>query len=158
MFFIHSTVFLFVNLDGIFVPPSNWLHTVWIYFVCNYLKEFVFSHDKAGNSLKEYFHALEMEKRIYMWYLHIRRHFNGVIFLFWCENTMGDMLILINNLLRLNLVNFDWNWQTKCKKVLIAIDYNGHTDYIALIQYTLFWRRHNDVQTWNPDGWPGDFH
>ena len=36
-------------------------------------------------------------KRIYMWYLHIRRrrHFNDVIFLFCCENTMGDMLILI---------------------------------------------------------------
>ena len=40
-------------------------------------------------------------KRIYMWYLHIRRHFNDAIFLFWCENTMGDMLILIIILLRI---------------------------------------------------------
>ena len=33
VFFIHSTAFLFVNRDGIYVPPSNWLHTIWIYFV-----------------------------------------------------------------------------------------------------------------------------
>ena len=46
-------------------------------------------------------------KRIYMWYLHIRRHFNDVIFLLSCANTMGDMLILIINPLRLNLVHFD---------------------------------------------------
>ena len=42
MFFIHSTVFLFVNRDD--------------------LKEFVFSHDKAASLLKEDFHALEMDK------------------------------------------------------------------------------------------------
>ena len=58
MFFIHSTVFLFVNRDGIYVSTSNWLHTIWIYFVCYDLKEFVFSHDKAASLLKEYFHAL----------------------------------------------------------------------------------------------------
>ena len=29
---------------------------------------------------------------------------------------------------------------------------------MALEQYTLFWWRHDDVQTWNLDGWPGDFH
>ena len=128
VFFIRSTVFLFVNCDGIYVLPSNWLHTIWIYFVCYDLKEFIFSHDKAASLLKEYLHALEMDKtHIYMWYLHIRRHFNDVIFLFWRENTMGDMLILIINLLRLNLVHFDRNWLTKCKKILIAIDYNGHT-------------------------------
>ena len=46
-------------------------------------------------------------KRIYIRYLHIRRHLNDVIFLFRFENTMGDMLILIINLLRLNLVHFD---------------------------------------------------
>ena len=62
VFFIHSTVFLFVNLDGIYVPPSNWLHTIWIYFVCYDLKEFVFGHYKAASLLKEYFHALEMDK------------------------------------------------------------------------------------------------
>ena len=62
LFFIHSTVFLFVNLDGIYVLPSNWLHPIWIYFVCNDLKEFAFSHDKATSSLKEYFQALEMDK------------------------------------------------------------------------------------------------
>ena len=61
-FFIHSTVFLFVNHDGIYVPPSNWLHPIWIYFVCYDLKEFAFSHDKVTSSLKEYFHALEMDK------------------------------------------------------------------------------------------------
>ena len=38
----------------------------------------------------------------------------------------ADMLNLIIYPLRLNLVYFDCNWQTKCKKVLIAIDYNGH--------------------------------
>ena len=76
-------------------------------------------YNMAAIFLKEYFHALEMDKT------HI--YFNDVIFLFWFENTMGDMLILIIKLLRLNLVHFDWNWQTKCKKVLIAIDYNGHT-------------------------------
>ena len=27
-----------------------------------YLQEFVFSHDKATSSLKEYFHACEMDK------------------------------------------------------------------------------------------------
>ena len=43
-------------------------------------------------------------KRTYMWYLHIRRNFNDVIF---NENTMGDILILIINFLRLNLVHFD---------------------------------------------------
>ena len=42
VFFIHSTVFLFVNRDD--------------------LKEFVFSHDKAASLLKEDFHALEMDK------------------------------------------------------------------------------------------------
>ena len=52
-FFIHSTVFLFVNRDGIYVPPSNWLHTIWTYFVCYDLKEFLFSHDKAASLLKE---------------------------------------------------------------------------------------------------------
>ena len=31
LFFIHSTVFLFVNRDGIYVPPSNWLHLIWIF-------------------------------------------------------------------------------------------------------------------------------
>ena len=62
LYFIHSTVFLFVNRDGIYVPPSNWLHPIGIYFVCYDLKEFVFSHDKATSSLKEYFHALEMVK------------------------------------------------------------------------------------------------
>ena len=41
-----------------------------------------------------------------MWYLHIRRHFNDVIFLFWCEDNMGDMLILIIYPLRLNLLHF----------------------------------------------------
>ena len=60
--FIHSTVFLVVNRDGIYVPPSNWLHSIWIYFVCYDLKEFVFTHDKATSSLKEYFHALETDK------------------------------------------------------------------------------------------------
>ena len=62
MFFIHSTVFLFVNRDGIYVPLSNWLHTIWIYFVCYDLKEFAFSHDKAASLLKKFFHALEMDK------------------------------------------------------------------------------------------------
>ena len=62
MFFIHSTVFLFSNRDGIYVPPSNWRHTIWIYFVCYDLKEFEFSHDKAASLFKEYFHALEMDK------------------------------------------------------------------------------------------------
>ena len=62
LFFIHSTVFLFVNRDGIYVPPSNWLHPIWIYFVCYDLKEFAYSHDKATSSLKEYFQALEMDK------------------------------------------------------------------------------------------------
>ena len=62
LFFIHSTVFLFVNCGGIYVPPSNWLHPIWKYFVCYDLKEFAFSHDKATSSLKEYFHALEMNK------------------------------------------------------------------------------------------------
>ena len=61
-FFNHPTVFLFVNRDGIYVPPSNWLHPMWIYFVCYDLKEFAFSHDKATSSLKEYFHAFEMDK------------------------------------------------------------------------------------------------
>ena len=61
-FSIHSTVFLFVNPDGIYVPPSNWLHPIWIYFVCYDLKEFAFSHDKPTSSLKEYFQALEMDK------------------------------------------------------------------------------------------------
>ena len=32
------------------------------YFVCYDLKEFAFSHDNATSSLKEYFHALEMDK------------------------------------------------------------------------------------------------
>ena len=49
VFFIHATVFLFVHRDGIYVPPSNWLHTFWIYFVRYDLKEFVFSHDKAAS-------------------------------------------------------------------------------------------------------------
>ena len=31
---------------------------------------------------------------VYMWYLHIRRHFNDVIFLFLCNDNMGDMLML----------------------------------------------------------------
>ena len=62
-----------------------------------------------------------------MWYFHIRRHFNDVIFFFWCEDNMGDMLILIIYSLRLNLVHFDWNWHTKCKNALIPIYYNGHT-------------------------------
>ena len=41
---------------------------MFIYFYLNdayqirLLKEFVFSHDKAAKSLKEYFHALEMDK------------------------------------------------------------------------------------------------
>ena len=52
LFFIHSTVFLFVDRDGIYVPPSNWLHPIWIYFLCYDLKEFAFSHDKATSSLK----------------------------------------------------------------------------------------------------------
>ena len=62
LFFIHSTVFLFVTRDSIYVPPSKCLHHIWIYFVCNDLKEFAFSHDKATSSLNEYFHALEMDK------------------------------------------------------------------------------------------------
>ena len=62
LFFIHSTVLLFVNRYGIYVPPSNWLHPIWIYFVCYHLKEFAFSHDEATSSLKEYFHALEMDR------------------------------------------------------------------------------------------------
>ena len=52
LFFIHSTVFLFVNRDGICVPTSNWLLPIWIYFVCYDLKEFAFSHDEATSSLK----------------------------------------------------------------------------------------------------------
>ena len=62
VFFIYSTGFLLVNRDGIYVLPSNWLHTIWMYFVCYDLKEFVFSHDKAASLLKEYFHAFEMDK------------------------------------------------------------------------------------------------
>ena len=62
VFFIHPTVFLFVNCDGIYVLPSNWLHTIWIYFVSYDLKGFVFSRDKAASLLKEHFHALEMDK------------------------------------------------------------------------------------------------
>ena len=63
VFFIHSNVFLFVNRDGIYAPHSLELtsHYLNIYFACYDLKEFVFSHDKAASSLKEYFHALEME-------------------------------------------------------------------------------------------------
>ena len=67
------------------------------------------------------------------------RHFDDVIILFWRDNYMDDMLILIIYPLRLKLVYFDWNWQRKCKKVLIAIDYKGHNVKIALTQYTLFW-------------------
>ena len=52
----------FINRDGIYVPHSNWLHTIWIYFVGYDLKEFVFSHDKAASLLKEYFRELEMDK------------------------------------------------------------------------------------------------
>ena len=33
-----------------------------VYFVSYDLKEFVFSHDKAASLLKEYFHALEIDK------------------------------------------------------------------------------------------------
>ena len=62
MFFIHSTVFLFVIRDDIYVPPSNWFQTIWIYFVCYDLKEFVFSQDKAVSLLKDFFHELEMDK------------------------------------------------------------------------------------------------
>ena len=62
LFLIQSTVFLFVNRDGNYVPLSNWLHPIWIYFVCYDLKEFAFSHDKATSSLKEHFQALEMDK------------------------------------------------------------------------------------------------
>ena len=39
---------------------------------------------------------------------------------------MGDMFILIFYQLRLNLVYFDLNRQTNCKKGPIVIDYNGH--------------------------------
>ena len=84
-------------------------------------------YNKAASFLRNISMRWKWTKRIYKWFLHIRRHFNDAIFLFWFENTMGDMLILIIKLLRLNLVHFDWNWQTKCKNVLIAIDYNGHT-------------------------------
>ena len=45
-------------------------------------------------------------KRIYMWYLHIRRHFNDVIFFSDAKTIIGDMLILIFYPLRLNLVHF----------------------------------------------------
>ena len=55
----------------------------------------------------------------------IRRHFGDIIISFWRENNMGDMLILIIYPLRINLVYFHWNFQTKFKKVSIAIDYNG---------------------------------
>ena len=43
-------------------------------------KEFAFSHDKATSSLKEYFHALGMDKmHIYVVFTYTR-HFNDVIF------------------------------------------------------------------------------
>ena len=60
----HSLHCLFIRKSWRhFVPPSNWLHTIWIYLVCYDLKkEFVFSHDKAASLLKEYVHALEMDK------------------------------------------------------------------------------------------------
>ena len=55
---------------------------------------FAFSHDKATRSLKEYFHALAMDKMDIYGILHIRRHFYDVIILSWRENKMVDILIL----------------------------------------------------------------
>ena len=55
--------FLFVNRDGIFTSyPRTDFTLSEFFFLCYDLKEFVFSHDKAACSLKEYFHALEMDK------------------------------------------------------------------------------------------------
>ena len=127
LFFIHPTVFLLVNHDGIYVPPSNWLQPIWIYFVCYDLKEFVFSHGKATSSFKKYFHALEMDKT----YIYVVSAYKASFqwrHLFVMMRKQYGRHVNFNYLpLRLNLVHFDWHWQTKCKKVLIAIDYNGHT-------------------------------
>ena len=70
------------------------------------------------------FSCVGNEQNAYIWYLQIRRHFCDVNILI----NMDDMLILIIYPLRLNLVYLDWNWQIKCKKMPIAIDYNGYND------------------------------
>ena len=47
-------------------PKGHWSEVVVHLYIHKhtklYLQEFVFSHDKATSSLKEYFHALEMDK------------------------------------------------------------------------------------------------
>ena len=42
-------------------PRTDFTLSEYILYV-TILKEFVFSHDKAASLLKEYFHALEMDK------------------------------------------------------------------------------------------------
>ena len=95
---LSKTLFVFHLLHCLFIRKS-WRHFLPILELTSpHLNIFCMLRFRRVciQSLKEYFQALEMDKmHIFMWYLHIRRQFNDVIFLFWFEDTMGDMLILI---------------------------------------------------------------